>query len=108
VADYEVRLAHDPSTTVLMKSGAVPNSLPLASGHGDERFKAPHVVCGWLRKRLSEADRTSFRFSLRSIGGTMKAVVVELLVLAVDRVRPVHNRRLHRGLLFLNLGSRRM
>jgi hypothetical protein len=57
-------------------SGAVPHSLPLASSHSDKRFKAPHVVCGWLRERLSEAHRSSFGLSLRSISGTMKTVVV--------------------------------
>jgi hypothetical protein len=76
----------------------IPNSLSLTSGNSDKSLETSHIVCGRLVQGLTEADRASFELSLRPIGGTVSVLFVDLLVLAVDGMRPIHDGCSHGGL----------
>lgn len=89
-------------------SRTIPHRLTLSGRNGYERLETSHVIRRRLGKRLSKAYRAPFGLSLLSIRGIGNAVVVELLVLAVDRMWPVHDRRLRCGFLLLDWRSRRV
>jgi hypothetical protein len=88
------------SSRAVILSGlrAIPDCLPLASGNSDKSLKASHIICRRLGQWLTEVGRASFGLSLRPVGGTMDVLIVYLLVLAVDRMRPIHDGCSHGGL----------
>jgi hypothetical protein len=94
-------------------SWPVLNGLPFPGSHGHERLETSHIVCGGLRKRLPEADGPSFGFAMRAIRSAVGIVIVDaraviLLILAMDGMRPVHDRRPRRRLLLLDGRAGRM